>query len=156
MTAATRSVGNDVDEYTGRYEIAGTATFTGCVVQSDVSWAAPDGTGALLGVIARYTDTSNWLRATLAPGSGTASLEVKLCVARAVESLGYVTVPASADAFYSLRLQVDASGLWSAWAFAAGSAPGAPSVTGYHQVLATGGALASGKAGIYDAGFASD
>jgi hypothetical protein len=53
--------------------------------------------------------------------------------------------------WYTIRLLIDASGQYMVWLFAQGSSPGEPSLIGQHSDFATGGALASGKTGIYDA-----
>ncbi len=145
----------------GRFLVAGTSTFTDLVVQvaarsfdqhggSPSSWQC---------VLARYVDTNNWLifgRRHASTG------ENRLVLIKRVA--GTVTTIASwdmrsiwgvyfdhsvPDPFKTVRLQVSAQGRWLAWA-------GESSETltfvggGQDAALATGGALASGKCGIYD------
>jgi hypothetical protein len=154
----TRSVIDDVDENTGRYLIAGTTTFTDLVTQTDLKWAPPDASPARLGVLARYIDTDNWLRASVRVTSGGRNLVVEKRVAGTVTTL-YSSPSATVgfpNTFYTLRLAVGADGTWRLWLFAAGSSPGEPYVTGTDAALASGGALASGKVGIYDMGGSFD
>lgn len=162
MGSLTRSVSTDTagQVYSGRFAIAGTTVLTATVVETDVEWSALDATTtAYAGVVARYTDASNWLVAFVRIESGDYQrVEVHKRVAGTVTQLGAEAgspVRGSA-AWHTLRLQVDADGGWSVWCFPRDGSPGSPVLTGSDSALATGGALASGKVGIYDRGATGD
>jgi hypothetical protein len=141
----------------GRYAVSGVAAFAAQCVQADVKWSATlDNTTMVLGVLARYVDTDNWMCLELRPHQAfqkKAQLRVRLKVA------GVVTTPVTVNdvaglggvsIWHSLRLLVDAAGRWFVWAWQTGAQPGSFLFAGQHSSLATGGALASGKPGIYD------
>lgn len=120
------------------------ASLTACAVR--VSFL-PNGREPTLrmGAIARYTDTSNFAAAFLY-GSGTASYVYLSVVVRVA---GTSTTVAGFGPFYrtsvtELGFDVAANGSFSA------SIDGSILCSGYHASLATGGALASGKAGVVD------
>jgi hypothetical protein len=140
---------------TARWAIAGSTTLTNCIVETamtkDAAATTAEG-GGYGGVIARWTDSSNYLRlvATL-PASGTS----------ATATLTKVVGGASTDlaswgslAAVRLRLIVLASGAWYAYA---DDGSGAISLLGRgsDSSLATGGTLATGKLGIYHLGTAT-
>jgi len=52
---------------------------------------------------------------------------------------------------YTVRFVIDAQGRFAFWAFKTGGHPGAPVLQGQKTELATGGALATGKYGLFDA-----
>lgn len=148
--------GVDVDAHTGRYGIAGTTASTAIVVQADVAVLdrpALAGTTSRRGVLARYTDTSNWLRAAF----NSTGVVVEMRVAGTVTTLGSYAFTrvfggsvGSPALFYSIRLTADASGNWAVFVGAQGGALSQLGA-GSDTALATGGALATGKKGIYDA-----
>lgn len=152
---AQRTATNDTDLHSGRFEIAGTATFTDTLVQVDVE-SSLAGTSYGMGVHARYVDTNNWLIAAVRSGGSTSmgELSVSKKVAGSVTRLAaaYSLPFAISDAtFYSIRLLADAAGRWFVWVWQTGGSVFAPSYGGVDTDLKTGGALASGKVGIYDA-----
>jgi len=161
---AQRTAVSDVDANTGRYAVSGVAPFAAQVVQVDLKHSAIFGisaSGAPLayqGVLARYTDVNNWLMATYSPAfesttgaTEDASVQVRKRVAGTVTTLANVDVTDSAyQSFHSIRLTVDAAGRWQVWLWRVGAAP-VKVAGGSDSALATGGALASGKPGVYDA-----
>src|SRR5207302_10818284 len=48
-------------QWSGRFAIAGTTVFTSSLIQVDVQTSHLSGNTNTAGVIARYTDTNNWL-----------------------------------------------------------------------------------------------
>jgi hypothetical protein len=159
-TAQRTAVSDSSGHANARWAIAGTATYTTQTVQCDLKWSAAIGTGSFgLGVVARYTDTSNFLIAYINPTSASSSsLFVTLYVAGSPVpvlssssgiSLGsYYAIPST---FYRVKLSVTSGGVINVWGgFASLDLPVTPLFTGQNNALATGGALASGKAGIFD------
>jgi len=147
-----RTAVSDADLNTGRYAILGSTNYTAAWAQVDASIDVGPYTGKL-GVILRYTDTNNWLMATMDPVAAS-FLNVRKRVAGTVTSLGTKSnVPiAGFPIFYTLRLQVDTGGLWALWFWRTyDGTPGDPVLVGQDSALATGGALQTGKPGIYDA-----
>lgn len=122
-----------------------------------------------LGVVARFTDTSNWLYAVIRPDEEEAELRIYRCVAgtiRLMES-GYIVGRTGklGNRWHTVRLAVDTKGHYWAWVGNGGdtedetnfdSSEATAQVldlayAGQHSSLATGGALASGRSGIYSA-----
>ncbi len=156
---ATRTAVGDADVFTGRYITASTPTLTNSVAQVDTnSGASSSGVGiSYHAVLLRYTDTSNWFAAFFQILAGATGYDIAIVkrVAGAnttIASSGSSGIyPYSSGVWKSIRLWADATGRWGAWVTNQGASFGAPLFTGFDPVLATGGALASGKVGIYDA-----
>jgi len=145
---AQRSVTTDADVNTGRYEVT-TANQTDTLVQADVMYPTGFTGGAVrCGVLARYQDVNNWLRAALYKSATASSLYLEVRVAGVVSVLG--TAP-YAGASATIRLVVDASGYVSVWAYLPGTTQIAPLITAANTVLNGSGTLSTGKGGIYDA-----
>ena len=68
----------------------------------------------------------------------------------AMGQVAYDTSPLTPDEWFTVRLAIDRSGNVRVWGGPRGIPFGAPLMTGYASVCATGGALASGKVGILD------
>lgn len=157
---AIRTALSDASQYTGRFGIAGASTPTNTVVQATFSVNAyEDGTGAAYhGVFARYTDTSNNMVAVVVPGSR--QMEVWKEVAGTITDLlgAPVSLPFSIElnTSYTVRLAVFAGGVWTARVSLASAAGTSFTVGGQDSALATGGTLASGRFGMYDACLASN
>jgi hypothetical protein len=146
--------------WTGGYGISGAAAMTNTVVQTD-TLITQTGTGfvvpALQGVIARYIDTNNWLMALITnpfSGPGSAAVTVYKRVTGTVTALGTfagsgLIPPTLVPRNITIRLYVDTAGRFIVWQGASASALSVV-LQGQDAVLATGGALASGKPGIYD------
>jgi hypothetical protein len=164
---AQRTAVSDADANTGRYAVSGVAAFAVQVVQIDVKRAAFGSNSSAeildMGALARYTNTSNWLMAHIDVVTGTSSnpeifeFRVRKRVAGTVTTLKTVAIGSFShssywlNASYTIRLSVDAAGRWSAWWYQVESAAGDPIAQGQDTDLATGGVLASGKPGFYDA-----
>jgi len=164
---ASRTAVSDADVNTGRYAISGVAGFAAQIVQVDVKRNATFAVGSELysGALARYTDTNNWLMAHVDTNSGGGAdvrLTVRKRVAGTVGTLQTVVLARSqqltywVNSFFTVRLMVDARGSWLVWCGPQGSQLVAPTATGTDSDLATGGVLASGKPGIYDAKLGSE
>lgn len=139
-----------VSSTAGRIALAGTTTFTNVVQQFDFTRTVGNTTYQEL--LARYVDANNYLRVEMGAGR---TLEVLKIVAGAGTTLAAVSLPevpitGYANDWWTIRLLVDASGLYAATAFPKGSAPSDWLLVGSDSVLATGGVLASGKAGFRD------
>ncbi len=152
---AQRTAVSDSSIYNGRFAIAGATTFTNVTVQADVKFSARVSDG-YFGILARYVDTSNWFLFALNPQSSTAGW---IWTIARVAGATYYASGASGGAlygltntYYRLRLQVNADGTFKIWVgFADYPLPSEPYFQYQDSSLATGGALASGKVGIYDA-----
>jgi hypothetical protein len=133
----------------GRYVLA-PPTLTACVLRGDVLFTGkPNGALALAG-IARYTDTDNWLRFVLAPYIR--QVVVQKRVGGTFTTLG-ITAPSALyklpNVWYSAIISIDENGNWKLQGGVKGSGF-ADLLEGQDAALATGGALASGKVGLYD------
>lgn len=151
---AERTALSDTTEVSGCYAIAGTTEYTD--VQISVLYTASlaiQGVG-IGSVFARYIDTNNWVRLSFEPMDnvgGHTTLKVQKRVAGAVVTLGTYDFgknlfPSQFGIVGYLTFSVDASGSWGA----SYSLGGPPLIKGQHPDLATGGALAKGKIGMYD------
>jgi hypothetical protein len=150
----TRAVDGDADANTGRYGVSGVAGFAAQAAQVDFtlpSMAVVNPDNAHFGVLARYTDVNNWLMATLVIDPSTALLKVRKRVASTVSTIASLPVSVNFGSSFTFRLQVDAAGRYFLWWGLRGTTLGSPVIGGQDTVLATGGALASGKPGLYDA-----
>jgi hypothetical protein len=149
---------SDASAVAGCYAIAGTEEPTTSKV-SVVVWsptvAFSSATEFRRGVFLRYTNPENWLMAYF---HNSETVRSKLAVAKRVA--GTTTV---LDDFFLaggvgvqeekmvVSLTVDANGTWQASMYLSGSAEPSPMLEGQDSVLATGGTLAKGKGGFYDA-----
>jgi hypothetical protein len=154
-TAQRTAVSDTAGNYTnGRFAISGASAMTTTLVQIDATFTSGTLAGAeYAGVIARYTNTSNFLLLTWHPNQGTLELyKVVAGVATSIYSENNLLAPittASTSSTRRLQLLVDAAGRWMVWA-------GVPDtalpllIQGQDSAFATGGGLASGKPGFYD------
>lgn len=141
------------DTGAGRFGLAGTATPTAVLVQTDLMLSALAAGTTRLGVIARYVSTSSALAAYVAattanqPGRGDFVL-----VLFGFSTSFSLTAPVAfaVGSWYTVRLLVDTGGRAFAWFFPRGGSSGGALVKGQTAALATGGANASGNFGIYD------
>ena len=110
-------------------------------------------------------DPNNWLMACLQtkstslslppyynpPYAHSVSLIIVKCVAGNPTTLGTYNTTHTPDEKLTVALTADITGLWQAYVWPQGNRqPGKPQRAGQDSALATGGALASGGAGIYD------
>ena len=149
-----RTAVSDADQNTGRYFISGVSAFADQVAQVEFKASSHTvGFGAVYhqGALARYVDTSNWLMATISRAFNTTSLVVRMRVAGTVSALGVLSVSPATAVWYTVRLLADGAGRWSVWLGDTRYPLGGPRLQGQNAALATGGALATGKPGFYDA-----
>lgn len=148
--AARRSVINDVSEDAGRYALAGTSAFTNIVVRVDVN-AAVATSAAIQGVLARYTDTSKYLRVGLRnnPDTDERLLSLRKRTSEGDSERNAFAGTFEVDQFYTIQLAVLATGRYFVWVNEQGSAP-ALVLDGFDPDLAAGGELASGRVGMFD------
>lgn len=160
---AQRTAVSDDDSVIGRFAVSGVAGFAAQVAQVDFKTSSTDTSGGnqlIQGVLARYTDTNNWLRAAVVYNS-TSTTGMWFVVQKVVGGVNTLIREEEApliDAgtWSSVRLQVDASGRWYAWFLEQGTpTPSEPTFRGYDAALATGGGLASGKPGFSDVRFSA-
>ena len=160
--AARTAVSDANGYYSGRFLTASTPTPSEVVVQSTVyiSGSALGNGANMIGVLARYTDTSNFLFGGWTyfhlGGIDYVTPIVYKVVAGAVTILG----GGDSARFYSgggfaSRLLVQADGMWRLHTAVTPRPVTDPSAftlaaTGYDSALAAGSTLASGKVGIYD------
>lgn len=152
---AKRTAVSDAALESGRYAIAGTEEPTSSKATVTVDANATLGGDFRRGVILRYTDTNNWLMAVVELFTAT---ETRLAVYKRVT--GTVSKIGQSSGLGSLKqqhattisLSAAANGTWQAWVYAAGAtSEPAPLISGQDSALATGGTLAKGKGGFYDA-----
>jgi hypothetical protein len=154
-----RTVGSDASNSAGRFAIAGTSVLTSSFAAFDIGSTVSGQQATRMGIILRYTDTSNYL---FVGSDATSTFRIIKVVAGTPTTIASVNlVDVFADLVVAL-LALIAGGSVSAWVDANGRVVGRLDFTnaGYSQValagaydsaLATGGALASGKVGFYDA-----
>jgi hypothetical protein len=156
----------------GRFAILGSTNYTDCIVES---LFLQDNTGedppnaVTSGVIARWTDSSNYLRAVAYRNSSTTAVtvEIRQVIAGVTTTLASASTlaigsGAFADNWFKLRLTVRAGGQALVELLATGlyetpsvvytGTPGTVivSATVISSTLATGGTLATGKPGLFD------
>jgi hypothetical protein len=155
---AQRTATSDSAADNGRFARLGTGTSAAVVVQTDFNWSDPaSGPSLYSGALARYTDTSNYVRAVvygyIFEGVAVQGIAVMREVAGAQLVLANVNPITSiaSSAWYTIQVAVVANGQFFVWHGPKGALPGAPVLSGSAAELATGGALASGGYGIYDA-----
>lgn len=148
---AERAKVSDADLNSGAYALAGVTEYTTCQVKIGVSVDKFNPAGSVrLGVFARYLNAENWLMLAynidVAAGQLYPKLQVIKRVAGVVTVLAETGVIAPNLGLSYLQLQVAADGTWGAEV----PSPALP-LSGQDPVLATGGTLAKGRVGIYDA-----
>ena len=134
----------------GCYAYLGSAV-AACTVQATVKWSASV-VERRFGLLARYSeDTNNWVALTLSSSSifpldvGLVLLKKKAGAVSFIDTTGYNPFFEVAGVTYPLRLELDADGSYRGYAGAV------LYLSGSDPDLATGGTLASGKCGLYDA-----
>lgn len=142
----TRASINDAGNV-GRQLIAGTATFTNVRVRVDAKHSAvhasvpPAAPGKQ--VMARWVDSANFAMA----GLYDTTVNVVTRIASATNQLQSVSITdIGLDLFETITFGLDTEGRYFVWVGAIAE----PIISGQDAVFATGGALASGRIGIYD------
>ncbi len=144
----------------GRYAIAGSSTYAKVIAQIRTKRAASEaasGEAVRQGAIIRYTNESNWVMGVYdfanTSGSGEEHLRVLKCKAGSVTELLSIVLPiASSNSMWRyIWIEANEQGRISLWAKT--SEGGSEELIGvvYDSDLKTGGTLASGKVGFYDA-----
>lgn len=130
----------------GRWATLGSTNYAATAVQTNLSTStlANDLT---MGVLARYTATTDYLVGYIYHNAGTYLLAITTAT---FVIASRSDVPINASTTYTIRLTVDRGGRAALWFYEAGTTPRSPLLTGYHPSLATGGTLASGKPGLFD------
>lgn len=133
-----------------RWAILGATNYTDTEVR--VSSYVTSGSGLIQGVVARWTDSSNYLRAYVSSGN---YLTIEKVVAGTVTTLatgvlGYAGGEFTLAPGWVVRLTVYQSGRWVAAVLSASSGATYTTLSGSDAVLATGGTLQTGKPGIID------
>ena len=151
-----------VSSTSGRFAILGSTNYTnvdvGVGIVTDYEGPNP-GSSAQMGVIARWTDASNHLRAVAYESRGSFAgrivLEIHEILAgtkTVIATLNYTyfasIVTSSTSDVYRVELTVNTGGQAVATLFLSGTAVATTSTT--RASLATGGTLATGKPGIFD------
>jgi hypothetical protein len=139
-----RTAISDTSVTTGRFGVAGGSSFSTVVVQGDIQLAGIDRQM----VIARYGSANTWVGAGFRQNSF-------VVVEGYSAGVGVVAFSApmalNVDGWYTVRAYLDTSGNILVWVFPQGGSPGTAQIVGRDSNLATGGALASGRVGVYDA-----
>jgi hypothetical protein len=99
------------------------------------------------GIVVRFVDANNYIAFTRVSGTF-ARYEILKRVGGVESVLAQSSVPVASAV--DLGVLIDASGFVTAYTTANGGEFGAPMLSAYDPVLATGGALASGKGGLYE------
>jgi hypothetical protein len=136
----------------GRVDVHGAAAFAAQIVQAEVLWSAILTTGTqYTGIVARYVDINNFFALVFQNGGTIGSFShvfVIKVVGGTQTTIGQIACSFPTTGTNPLRLTIDAAGRW--FAYAGTQAPISLVASGQDPVLATGGALASGKGGIVD------
>jgi hypothetical protein len=127
----------------GRFAIAGTGTLTNAAVAVTATTTSGASVALRQGVLARYTDTANFLLAEVVRADG--GVHVYRVVAGVETLLGQREIAGYAGpGTVTLRLVATAAGHWGVWV------NGRLVMVDSDPVLATGGTLASGRVGFFD------
>lgn len=151
--ASTVTRTTTADAGAGRTAVAGSTSLTNVNVQTDVKVSAGLN-GLEVGVYGRWIDATHWALGWVDwsnyPSYGFVNPTVTIqngAAVYSVQGFAYDVLPGTT---YTVRMMIDASGRYYLWVYTPGSDPGDPRVQGQHDVLATGGGVASGKPGIWD------
>jgi hypothetical protein len=157
---AQRTTKADETLYLGRYAIAGseepTTSKASVTTYASKAWFGERELW-LRGVFLRYTNTENWLMAAITNSSffnGAIKVMVLKRVAGTVTKLGEAAAGGESmqTTKTTVALSASAEGIWQAWTYPASlTTQPQPLLEGQDSVLATGGTLAKGKGGFYDA-----
>jgi len=160
---AQRIIAADADLNSGSYAALGSTTYAGSQVSAEIKYSAFSVAGAALaarfGVILRWIDSSNYLLAFIDPISTQAGrLTVLKRVTTTVTTLAsspYTSALSTTGVFHKVTLAAAVNGDWKATVTSGSVTPGTELVDetleGFDADLVTGGLLAAGKFGMYDA-----
>ncbi|MBA2712773.1 MAG: hypothetical protein H0U55_04350, partial [Rubrobacteraceae bacterium] len=155
---AQRTTVSDAAITSGSFAYVG-SSIAGTAMQATVKFGVLGVVGYLgqFGILARYVDASNWLMLALQP-NGNVLAASYLTVIKQTTAAGAVNLMSQQSPEFGypgtkheLKLEVDATGYWRAYWQPDPSGIPILIMDGYHADLVTGGTLASGKVGLYDA-----
>jgi len=140
-----------VSDASRRFGILGATNYTDTQVRSGVGFT-PAPTGVVQqGVIARWVDSSNYIRAFIDYGSSsTTAFAVEIVVAGVSTLINRPGTTLGPGNSYDIRLTVYATGRYIAEFFIGAALNPVQGIDGFDSRLATAGALATGKPGIVD------
>jgi hypothetical protein len=150
IEAASRST--NTTEATPRYAILGSSNFSSAAVQSDIYadgavYALGD---ARFGLVARWVDSSNHLRAYVKDVFGTETLVIEEVIAGTATTLASTSASAFSQlTTFTLRLEVGDGGTATLY-LRSSSGSTVASTSAYSANLVTGGTLDDGKPGLLD------
>jgi hypothetical protein len=138
-----------------RFDIAGSRVFTAVdarvdVLMSVLNPATPAGEG---GLHTRYVDIGSYASLAIR-GAGSGANDRGYGAVLFVTGMSqdwFMPLSLVANQWYTLRMIIDTAGRFFGWVSQQGQGFGAPLFAGNSSLLATGGSLASGKVGLYDA-----
>lgn len=139
----------------GRFGTLGVTNYTNIVVRANSTMTTDGSTRKYVGLLARYTNTSNWLIGTVDytnVGSATTSSIIKNVAGTITVIRETAAGPHFANGVtssWSMMLRVDATGRARFYVWTAGGEPVVPTVDIYDPVLATGGTLQTGLIGLF-------
>lgn len=147
-----RSASSDADPGNG-FALAGTTTRAALICQADFYVDTP--AASVQALLVRWVDASNWFIVYVGVlggfGGGNASIRARKYVGAVSTITNIVDAGSTAPAaWYTMRCACDESGRYLVWFAPRGADPGNPVLVGQDVDLATGGALASGRQGLYD------
>jgi hypothetical protein len=132
----------------GRLAVLGSATFTDMAVSAMLRIEGQNTDATNVGILARYVDNSNFLRAVLQGGSSN-SIRIEERIAGTTTTLKTIAVPYSVGTWYRLELIAYGTGKVIAQLRTQTGAL-INSITASSAAAATGGALDDGKGGLSD------
>lgn len=140
----------------GRFSIAGTATYAEVSAQADTTFTAvATADSYAVGVLARYTDTSNFAIAVIYKPASVTTWYLRLYAY--VSGVSYLLASLAspyfgvADIYHRIRLIIDVRGNYQVlWGLPGYNLEPGVLLSGYSSHFVTGGGLASGKVGFYE------
>lgn len=129
----------------------GTTNYTDIVVQTDLKFSVYTSAGLSLGLFARCDGAAvaNAFLANVSVGT-TAGVPYANLTAGVPVAFSNDISPPVAGAWYTMRALIRANGAYAVWFFPRGSSAGSPLAVGQDAALATAGARATGRIGLYD------
>lgn len=154
-----RTAVSDANTETGRYAVAGTTDYVTVRVRADVDRnLGTSSTNLRQGVFARLVDINNWLMAVVYGAKGLTTARGLAVYMRSGggaplllgETEAIIGEGSGLNAWLTLELSVTAAGTWQAAAWSRDNPNRQVALEGYNSALGRGGALATGRVGIYD------
>ena len=149
-TAQRTAVSDSSGNANARFAIAGSGTYTDLAASVDVKFSTTSGS-PVLGLLLRYTDTSNYCVVQFNTNSG--EIQITPVVSGSGTDITSVSSPffKLTGYFHRLSVTMSANGGYSIqWGIPSIGAGPVEVLSGQSSNLATGGTLASGKVGLFD------